>query len=206
MIFILASSTFHLVDSAKAYPPNGRLIDVWIDYDKQLARVDVLKGHDASKSFLLLYSSNSEYMIRSGEFAACKRSFLTEKLQMPRIPPGFVFSGSVPFHHRVNGGRSSADRWIDETTNPNLRATMLCDPSTKWPLQLSIETKTAAGGSTAPFEKVVTYNIEEIKSLDDVDDAPLLFRLPEPYITESSCTHHVGGWPSIHAFHTFLRL
>lgn len=53
-------------------------MDITYDRSAGRAKVVVNDGIDAGKTFLRLYEQKKEYMIREGEFAGCRRSYLGE--------------------------------------------------------------------------------------------------------------------------------
>lgn len=68
--------TSHMVDQAKEYPPWNRELDIAYDNVAERAKVVVTKGLGVGKTFLRLYGSKKEYMIRRGDYPACRRSYL----------------------------------------------------------------------------------------------------------------------------------
>lgn len=75
-----------MVDQAKGYPPWIREVDVAYDRAAGRAKVVVTKGLNAGKTFLRLYGSKREYMIRDGEYPACRRSYLGEQNASLHVP------------------------------------------------------------------------------------------------------------------------
>lgn len=71
--------TSHMVDRTKGYPPRIREMNVVYDRAAGRAKVVVTKGLNAGKTFLRLYGSKREYMIRDGEYPVCRRSYLGEQ-------------------------------------------------------------------------------------------------------------------------------
>lgn len=68
-----------MVDRAKVYPAWKREMDIVYDNVAGRAKVVVREGLNAGKTFLRLYGSKKEYMIREGEYPACRRSYLGER-------------------------------------------------------------------------------------------------------------------------------
>ena len=64
---------------------------VWYDYVAGRAKVAVTEGLLAGKIFLRIYASKKEYMIRGGDYASCRRSYLGES----QVSSG-VFTRSDP--------------------------------------------------------------------------------------------------------------
>lgn len=69
----------HMVDRDREYPPSTREMDIAYDYVAGRAKVIVKEGLNSGKTFLRLYGSKKEYMIREGEFPSCRRSYLGEQ-------------------------------------------------------------------------------------------------------------------------------
>jgi len=66
-----------MVDQTKDYPPWIREMDITYDHAAERAKVVVTEGLNAGKTFLRLYGSKKEYMIRTGEYPTCRRSYLS---------------------------------------------------------------------------------------------------------------------------------
>lgn len=70
--------TSHLVDQNKEYPPWKRDMAIAYDHAGGRAKVVVKEGINAGKTFLRLYGSKKEYMVREGDYPSCRRSYLGE--------------------------------------------------------------------------------------------------------------------------------
>lgn len=55
-------------------------MDILYDSVAGRAKVTVREGLNAGKTFLRLYGSKKEYMVRQGDYPACRRSYLGERL------------------------------------------------------------------------------------------------------------------------------
>lgn len=66
------------MDRTKDYPPWIREMDIAYDYVSGQAKVVVNNGLNAGKTFLRLYESKKEYVIRQGDYPSCRRSYLGE--------------------------------------------------------------------------------------------------------------------------------
>lgn len=53
-------------------------MDILYDWPAGRVKVVMNDGADAGKTFLRVYESNKEYVIRKGKFAGCRRSYLGE--------------------------------------------------------------------------------------------------------------------------------
>ena len=54
-------------------------MDIFYDHAAGRAKVVVTEGLNAGKTFLRLYGLKKEYMIRTGEYPTCRRSYLGER-------------------------------------------------------------------------------------------------------------------------------
>lgn len=68
--------TAHLIEEGNEYPPRIRHMDVYYDYIKKRARVDIKAGYEAEKFYIRRYDLDEEYMVRSEPINDCKRSYL----------------------------------------------------------------------------------------------------------------------------------
>lgn len=68
-----------MVDRTKTYPAWKREMDVVYDNAGGRAKVVVREGFNAGKTFLRLYGSKEEYMIREGDYPTCRRSYLGKR-------------------------------------------------------------------------------------------------------------------------------
>lgn len=88
-----------MVDRDTEYPPWTREMDIAYDYVAGRAKVVVKEGLNDGKTFLRLYGSKKEYMIREGEFSSCRRSYLGERfadlLASSRYPAGEMHALSL---------------------------------------------------------------------------------------------------------------
>lgn len=79
-----------MVDRDREYPPWIREMDIAYDYAAGRAKVVVKEGLNSGKTFIRLYGSNKEYMIREGEFPSCRRSYLGERFTDLSAPSTFA--------------------------------------------------------------------------------------------------------------------
>ena len=87
-------TTAHLVDKSKPYPPWKKRIRLAYDYLNKRARADVLEGLDAGKNFTRRYDTKQDYVTTGGTFPSCQRSYLGERMPLPKIPEGAVKQSS----------------------------------------------------------------------------------------------------------------
>ncbi len=89
-----------------------------------------------------------------------------------------------------NEGKGEINAHIEKDASVNSEAVPA--PSSSSP--------TAPSSHKYKWVPVMTYSWERI----EVGEPQLsLFDIPPPW-NHSTCTRHIGGWPSIHAFHHFL--
>lgn len=84
--------TSHMVDRTKEYPPWIREMDISYDHVAGRAKVVVQDGIDAGRTFLRLYESKKEYIIREKEYPSCRRSYLGERPAVPWAVWGLALS------------------------------------------------------------------------------------------------------------------
>jgi hypothetical protein len=60
-----------------------------------------------------------------------------------------------------------------------------------------------AGKAKGRWVSVMTYSWEHI-AVGQPDEAA--FEIAQPWGAHDACARHVGGWPYIHAFHTYLKV
>ncbi|CAM9274823.1 unnamed protein product [Ectocarpus sp. 4 AP-2014] len=183
--------TSHMVDPATGYPPWIREMDVAYDRAAGRAKVVVTKGLNAGKTFLRLYGSKREYMIRDGEYPACRRSYLGEEMPTPELPRTASFKDMQVLEGLM------CEHWVQD--DGVSRVHIYIDSATQAPRRLREET-VHENASAVPL---VTYDFMD---LNIAPQAPELFLLPEPYIAREACDLHVGGFPYLHLFHHYLRV
>ncbi|CAN0295808.1 unnamed protein product [Pylaiella littoralis] len=183
--------TSHMVDRAKEYPPWNREMDVVYDSVAGRAKVVVRQGLNAGKTFLRLYSSKEEYMIREGAYPACRRSNLGDLMPSPELPRTVSFQGV-----QMLGG-SKCEHWFQDDGVSRIH--IFIDSVTQAPRRLTEETL-SAGAAAVPL---MTYDFLDFKV---GPQAPELFVLPEQYVSREACDLHVGGFPYLHLFHHYLRV
>ena len=174
------------------YPPARKVMDVRYDRSLRSARVDILQGHDAMKTFVMLYNEKEEYMVRHGEFAACQRSYLSEPFPDISFPPGLKYAGK----RRIEARRLShekqisidADVWV-HSGHRQPTVEILYDPSRRIPLRA--EVRAAADGGV-----ISTYAIAPMAEDAQMEQDDFMPQAVDP----KKCVRHVGGFPYVHAF------
>ncbi|CAM9559731.1 unnamed protein product [Scytosiphon promiscuus] len=183
--------TSHMVDQDKEYPPWIRELEIAYDNVAERAKIVVTKGLGAGKTFLRLYTLNMEYMIREGQYPACRRSYLGEIMPLPELPSTASFQGM----QMVDG--VLCEHWFQN--DGVSRVHIYIDMAARVPRRLTEETMR----KDAAAVPVVTY---DFSGLSLGPQAPELFDLPEPYLPREACDLHVGGFPYLHLFHHYLRV
>ncbi|CAN0092844.1 unnamed protein product [Laminaria digitata] len=181
----------HMVDRGRDYPPWIREMDIAYDYAAGRAKVVVKEGLNSGKTFLRLYGSKKEYMIREGEFPSCRRSYLGEAMPLPELPPTASYQGM----QTLDG--SLCEHWVQ---NDGIsRVHVFIDSANQVPRRL-IEETVMEDAAAVPL---VTYEFRDFKV---GPQTPELFVLPERYTSVEECDLHVGGFPYLHLFHHYLRV
>ena len=180
--------TAHLVDRSKDYPPWLRKLKLNYDFDQKLARAEITHGYEAGRTYIRRYDQKREYMIKSGEFAECQRSYLGETMPFPELPTSATYVGEEMVlgqqcEHRVE------DLGVE-------RVHIYQTVHGKVPIRLTDES--FEDGNATPL---MTYDFKNIVLGEQRANT---FELPKPY-THKKCTRHIGGWPYLHVFHYYLR-
>jgi hypothetical protein len=160
-----------------------------------------------------------------GDFPVCRRAFLSE----PMAHPGLSTSGArlLAGSWTVNG--RTARKWLVEDY-PS-RQVIAVDEATGVPLSLTDEFFEEPGvGAPLPLDysdmdvaqaevpepptqwantwaPVMTYTWESLHVGPPETwpvHQPVSWEVPHPY-SHRNCVRHMGGWPPLHAFHTYLR-
>ncbi|CAM9785617.1 unnamed protein product, partial [Sphacelaria rigidula] len=183
--------TAHLVDRTKGYPPWLRTMYITYDRPAGRAKVVVNDGVDAGKTFLRLYQQKKEYMIREGEFAGCRRSYLGEAMPIPQLPITATFEGVVLLEGAY------CEHWLQDDSMS--RVHIYIDRASQVPRRLT-EEAAVTGDVDVPL---VTYEFRDI-----VVGPPVLqlFDLPAEYASREACDLSVGGFSYLHLFHHYLRV
>ena len=181
-------TTAHLVDRTKDYPPWLRKIKIHYDYINKLARAEISHGYEAGRTYYRRYDQKKEYMVRSGEFAECQRSYLGEDMPFPELPKTMTFQDIVKIDGR------DCEHWVEDLGVERVHVYQSVD--TKEPVRLVDES--VEDSVSTPL---MTYDFKNFKQGEPEKTA---FALPAPY-THKKCQRHVGGFPYLHLFHYYLR-
>lgn len=179
--------TAHLIEEDSEYPPRYRSMTVYYDYLQQRARADVEAGYEAQKTYIRLYDSKNEYMVRHPPISDCKRSYLGDLMPYPDIPGAVFVREEVVRNIRCN-------YFVSQEYETRVHIYM--DATSGAPVRL-LQESTSGDESVA----LLTYDYSNVQ-LGPLDDD--LFTLPAPY-EHHKCVRHVGGFPYIHVFHHFVR-
>lgn len=73
----------------EAHPPWRRVVELWYDYDRKVARSYVHDGFEQNKTFLRRWDTKDEYCFRHDHYAECRRAFLSASSRRAgaRAPP-----------------------------------------------------------------------------------------------------------------------
>lgn len=187
----------------------------------RLSQVNGVEGFHANQLFLERYDTKNEYMVRSGEFEECQRSYLSESLPVPEYPSSAKYVDDVSIddfdcEHWVAAHGSDSRRHIyirtvrekvskatlagfGSSCGSNGRAddTMLCE--VRIPYQLVDEYILAESQLSQP---VMTYTLHNLT----IGSPPAAdFELPAPY-THKQCKRHIGGQPYFHLFSSYFMV
>ena len=161
------------------------------DYLNKRARADVLEGLDAGKNFTRRYDTKQDYVTTGGSFPSCQRSYLGERMPLPKIPEGAAKQSSGALiddepHDEYRIEVPELDRvrvWVSAATGRYRRLT-----NENW-----VDGRWVA---------LMTYDLLDFEEVAPSEDA---VALDAPW-THASCDRHVGGWPYLHLFHHYLAV
>ena len=141
---------------------------------------------------------------RGGEFEKCQRSNLLETMLAPELPHlthlGDAVIDFVPMTHYVNniaGGIERVHIYFSEET--------------KWPRRLEWEDVEKLDGGQEKVTPLLTFDLIDFSVVGpstQTEWAKGAFELPGKYGEDprGECERHVGGFPYVHVFHTFLKV
>lgn len=219
------STTAHLIDEDRAYPPRYRLMEVWYDGLKRRAKVHVHSGFEAGKTFLRRWdvadpTEMEEYCWRTDEFAECRRAYMTEPFPNQTMPAGAsswlrVRMGIYPIDLRDDGqpakysglsshaGEKSVKTMLWSGVVPPGRLERIKIYANRKTFDLvRLTTEYAYEGRWDP---VMSWTVENLVT-DDLEEKH--FAVPEPWGSNprEHCKRIVGGWPQFHLFGHYLRV
>ena len=146
-------------------------------------------GLDEGKVYLRDYERESEYMVKSGDYPKCQRSFLAEEMLRPALP-AMVHLGT----ELIDG--TNCDHYVRDIGIERVHVYF----NGKVPVRLRHESVDEGGESTDTMSYDIT-NFEEVaeggKGMD--------FDMPGGWDHEG-CERFVGGFPYLHLFHYYLRV
>lgn len=174
------------------------------DYPGRRAVARVLEGLDANVTFLRLWEAKREYRLEAaagasagGKAPACQRAFLSAAMPVPGLPAdsrATVEAAVGAPLQRVNG-RVCREVHIFDGGG---RQRVYVDVEHGVPLALVDEFV----DDTGAYAPLATYAFEDLVL---ATPPPAAFELPPP-LANADCERHMGGWPSLHLFHTLLRV
>ncbi len=141
-------------------------------------------------------------MWKTGPFAQCRRAYLSEPMAPPSLPS--ATAELRPGTYSVAG--RSCRLWINK--DGPARQRIYVDAETGLPLSVTDEyweegPRRWAAVTTYTFEALLVLSAPPADKESEVGGA---FEIAEPWGEHEGCSRHIGGWPSIHAFHHFLRV
>ena len=181
------TTTAHLVDTSKDYPPARKVMRVLYDKEKLVAAATIVEGHDEGKTFLRRYDEKREYMVRGGPFPTCQRAYLGEDMPPPELP------GTAERLGIEHIGGVACTHWVIEGLYSTVHVYLTVDGVPR-----RVVDEYEEDGSRTP---VMTTDFTDVR-LGPQDMSA--FALPAPYAHET-CHRQIGGFPYIHAFHYFIR-
>eukprot|EP00941_MAST-03F_sp_MAST-3F-sp1_P001590 g1590.t1 len=188
-------TTAHQISKDTSYPHRYRRMKIYYDSVNNKARADITKGFEAGRIYYRRYDEKSEYLIETGEYETCQRSYLGEKMPLPELPQDAVFSGK----EELPGLCSQCERFTAEEDES--RTHIWKNIETGAPVRVTEEWLIRGEDGELQSEPLMTYELKYSKIGPPPDE---VFELPSPY-THKSCTRQPGGFPYIHAFHYYLR-
>lgn len=178
--------TSHQVDAAREYPPRERHIKIVYDSNTPAVYAKIVKGYEAGRTYVRRYDLKKEYMVRGGQYAECRRSYLGEKL------PEVVFPRHIHYE-----GKDSEDMNMDHWTIKNQDSIIHIYMKNKLPFK-AVEESVNGGMSTL----LSSYEFRNV--IVGPPKNKNIFDIPNGY-KHDECDNLVGGFPYIHAFLHFLR-
>ena len=169
---------------------------LWYDHEGGKAAVDISEGLDAGKAYIRRYDEKKEYMIRSGEFPVCRRSYLGEEMPVPTYPP--VDSEATIFVGMVEIDGVPCQHWLRDD-GPGSKVNFFIENERLVPRRLT-DVMVGEEGEAVPLMSYDFIGLE----LGIREDELGVFTLPPPYVHDE-CEFHVGGYGYLHVFHYWLR-
>jgi len=147
-----------------------------------------VEGFDAGSTFVRHFDTKWEYEVTSGEFATCRRAYITEDLPEPELPATLRMVDGAS----VWAGRP-AKLW--QTGDDTSRVSVWQDAQTGLPVAVMDE-----GHDGSSLVPLMTHRLDNV-----VLGAPAAasLALPPPY-AHAECEKYPGGWPWIHFFDSYL--
>jgi hypothetical protein len=157
------------------------------------SRAKYLEGFDEGRMFIRRYDMKKEFMIEHVKVLSkyeCKRSYLGDEIPLPEFPENLKYHGLVSLSGLV------CSYWKVEIQGLS-RVHVFMNAKTGHPVRVTEE--------WIENDNVVPLMTYEFKHFRDSAPSPNVFELTEGFTTKT-CERHVGGFPYIHIFHTYLRL
>ena len=155
-------------------------------------QVTGVEGFHVNKIFLQRYDTKNEYLIRTGDFPECKRSYLSEEMPLPALP-----SQTAEYEGTESIDGVVCDHWVESQADSRIHIYMTTADGA--PFQLIDE---YVASDTKLSEPVMTYMVRNFSSTAPPEQA---FDIPEPY-SHKECERHIGGHPFLHLFSSYLQV
>ncbi|DAZ96514.1 TPA: hypothetical protein N0F65_008065, partial [Lagenidium giganteum] len=167
----------HLVDPTQVYPPSTRHMRVSYDYDRRVARADMINGFESNKTYIRRYDQKREYMVKFGKYPKCERAYLGEEMPLPEIPHVQTYVGIEKVRDIV------CEHWVHAYAN--VRVHIFIDVQSRVPVRLTEENLIGESPTL-----LLTYDLHDVQ-LGTHPDA--MFEAQE-VATHQKCTRNVGGF------------
>jgi hypothetical protein len=228
----LLTTTADLLPDPKSpsdYPPKYRAMELTYSYELGFARIEIMTGYEAGKSYLrryggegdadLLIRPNSDYQIRRARSSEdkknppagrCLRSHLGEDMPPPQLPLmvllGFELIDGLECAHWV---RDDGDERVHVYYSPPSGSCSGDNAGGEadgglWTPRRLIHESVDFGVAT----KLMTYDFTDFEALDNEETTQQRYftlNSIEDGLVEAECERFIGGFPYIHLFHYYLR-
>lgn len=158
------------------------------DFENKRVAAKVLEGFDAGSTFYRQYDRKWEYQVTEGQFADCKRAYITEDLPEPELPETLTL---LRQDDEWEGRRANVWSTQDEFK----RVTVWQDADTG--LAVAVQDEGYDNGKLVPL---MTHRFDDMRV---GRPEPTMFELPYEW-SHKKCAKYPGGWPWIHFFDIYL--
>ena len=175
------------------YPPWRTVSELAFDFERKRVSARVLEGFDEGSTFLRRFDTKQEYRVLHGDFAECRRAYLSEALPRPELPSTLA----VTEEDSEWAGRA-ARLWA--THDEHTKVLVWQDKESG----LAVAVRDFGKDEAGRLVPLMTHTLEDIREgAEAVEGEVGLFELP-PQHSHESCARYPGGWPWTHYFHVYL--